>query len=169
MNFLFFAFLCRVCILLVFLRSLFFSVFVFCLFPFCPYLLFSAYLCFSLFFFVFSVFLCFSLFFFVFFHIFVSFYSFQEILVFSAHFQAVAVDCPSVFGYGETAKTRKKKREFRSDPVYTNSVRNFPSDAPFSRLRPNDPSSGLTNDTREDPITASHRPIAKKEFPPKIF
>ena len=56
-----------------------------------------------------------------------------------------------------------KKREFHSDPVYTNSVRNFPSDAPFSRLRPNDPSSGLTNDTREDPITASHRPIAKKK------
>ena len=61
-----------------------------------------------------------------------------------------------------------KKREFRSDPVYTNSVRNFPSDAPFSRLRPNDPSSGLTNDTREDPITESHRPIANKNSP-KIF
>ena len=49
----------------------------------------------------------FSLFFFVF-CIFVSFYSFQEIWVFSAHFQAAAVNCPSVFGYGETAKTRKK-------------------------------------------------------------
>ena len=67
----------------------------------------------------------------------------------------------------ETARTRKK-REIRSDPVYTNSVRNFPSDAPFSRLRPNDPSSGLTNDTREDPITESHRPIANQNSP-KIF
>ena len=52
--------------------------------------------------FVFSVFLCFFVF-----CIFVSLYSFQEIWVFSAHFQAAAVDCPSVFGYGETAKTRK--------------------------------------------------------------
>ena len=61
-----------------------------------------------------------------------------------------------------------KKRKFRSDPVYTNPVRNFPSDAPFSRLRPNDPSSRPTNDTREDPITASHGPIANKNCP-KIF
>ena len=112
----------------------------------------------------FFVFLLFS-FFFV--RIFVSFYSFQELLVFSAHFQAVAVDCPSVFGYGETAKACKNK-EFHSDPVYTNPVRYFPSDAPFSRLRPNDPSSGLTNDTREDPTTESHRPIAKKN-PRKYF
>ena len=37
-----------------------------------------------------------------------SFFSFQEVLVFSAHFQAIAVDCPSVFSYGETAKTCKK-------------------------------------------------------------
>ena len=61
-----------------------------------------------------------------------------------------------------------KKRKFRSDPVYTHPVRNFPSDAPFSRLRPNDPSSRLTNDTREDPITASHGPIANRNSP-KIF
>ena len=61
-----------------------------------------------------------------------------------------------------------KKRKFRSDPVYPNPVRNFPSDAPFSGLRPNDPSSRLTNDTREDPITASHGPIANKHSP-KIF
>ena len=53
---------------------------------------------------LFFVFLCFSLFFFVF----LCFYSSQKILVFSARFQAVAVDCPSVFGYGETAKTRRK-------------------------------------------------------------
>ena len=61
-----------------------------------------------------------------------------------------------------------KKRKFCSDSVYTNPVRNFPSDAPFSRLRPNDPSSRLTNDTRENPITASHGPIANKNSP-KIF
>ena len=79
----------------VFALSRFFLLFRFC-FLFFP---FSAYLRF----FFFSVFLCFS-----FFCIFVSFYSFQEIWVFSAHFQAAAVDCPSVFGYGETAKNRKK-------------------------------------------------------------
>ena len=144
--FLFFAFLCRVCILLVFLHS-FFSCLFFALFLF-PLIFFFVFLRLFLFF----VFLCF----------FVSFYSSQESLVFSAHFQAVAVDCLSVFGYGETAKT-PRKREFRSDPVYTNPVRNFPSDAPFARLRPNDPSSGLTNDMREDPITESHRPIAKNK------
>ena len=65
-------------------------------------------------------------------------------------------------------KKTAKKRVFRSDPVYTNPVRNFPSDALFSRLRPNDPSSGLTNDTREDPITESHRPITKTKSQ-KIF
>ena len=95
------------------------------------------------------------------------FYSFQKILVFSAHFQAVAADCPSVFQLRGNCKN-PKKRKFRSDPVYTNPVRNFPSDAPFSRLRPNDPSSRLTNDTREDLITASHGPIANKNSP-KIF
>ena len=58
-------------------------------------------------------------------------------LSYGRRFKFESVDCPSVFGYGETAKTRKKG-VFRSDLVYTNSVRNFPSDAPFSRLRPNE-------------------------------
>ena len=52
-----------------------------------------------------------------------SFSSFQENL---AHFQAVAVDCPSGFGHGENCKTLQR-REFASDPVYTNPVRNFPN------------------------------------------
>ena len=86
----FFLFLCSSCF------SLFF--FVFPLFS-------IVFHCFSLFFFVF---LCFSLFFSVLFPFFVSFYSCQKILVFSAHCQAVAVDCPAVFGYRETAKTRRK-------------------------------------------------------------
>ena len=136
---LFFAFLCRVCICLCFCALFFIIVFAFLLFPL---------------FFVFF-FLCFS-------HL--HFFLFQENLVSSAHFKAVTVDRPSAFGYGETAKT-PRKRKFCSDPVYTNPVRNFLSDAPCSRLRPNDPSSGLTNDTREDPITDSHRPIATKKFP----
>ena len=134
---------------LFFLNPVFFCVFSF--FRFSLLFFFFVFRCFSLFF---VVFLCFS-------------FSFQEISVFSAYFQAVAVDCPSVFGYGETAKTLQK-REFRSDPVYTNPGRNFPSDAPFSRLRPNDPSSGLTNDTREGPITESSRPITKT-YSPKIW
>ena len=37
----------------------------------------------------------------------------------------------------------------------------LPSDAPFSRLRPNDPSSGLTNDTREDPVADRNRTLTK--------
>ena len=53
--------------------------------------------------FYFSAFSLFPLFF-----VFLCFYSSEKILVFSAHFQAVAVNCPSVFGYGETAKTRRK-------------------------------------------------------------
>ena len=127
-----------------------------------------SYLHFACVFALFFVFVCvFRISFFPLFFVFLSFHTFLEILVFSARFQAVAVDYPSVFGYEETAKTRKK-REFRSDPIYTNPIRNFPSDAPFSRLRPNDPSFGLTNDMKEDPITESHRPIAKKHSP-KIF
>ena len=89
-----------------------FFVFVFCLFPFSAYLLRFFFFAFFVFFFVFLlfffVFLCFSLFFVVFLCFslfFFSLYSSQEILVFSAHFRAVDVDCLSVFGYGETAKT----------------------------------------------------------------
>ena len=43
-----------------------------------------------------------------------------------AHLQAVAVDGPSVFGHGENRK-KLQNREFRSDPVYTNPVGNFPN------------------------------------------
>ena len=43
-----------------------------------------------------------------FFFVFLFFTRLKRFLVFSAHFQAVAVDCPSVFGYGETAKTRRE-------------------------------------------------------------
>ena len=81
------------------------------------------------FFFVFVFRLClspcsfFSLFFFFAFFI---FSSFPENLVLSAHLQAVAVDGPSVFGHGENCK-ELQKGEFRSDPVYTNPVRSFPT------------------------------------------
>ena len=44
------------------------------------------------------------------FPIFVSFYSFREILVFSAHFQAVAVDCLSVFGLRGNCKNPPNKK-----------------------------------------------------------
>ena len=74
----------------------------------------------------FFVFLRFFRFFFVFFFfVFLRFSSFQENLVFSAHLQAVVVDGPPIIGYGENCK-KAQKREFRSDPVYTNPVRNFP-------------------------------------------
>ena len=139
-EFLFFAFLCRVCILLlVFLRSFFFIfVLFFRLFPF-------------------STFLWFSVFFFVF-------------LLVSKDFSVFCTFPGSCCRLSLSLRLRgncknPKKRKFRSDPIYTNPVRNFPSDAPFSRLRPNDPSPRLTNDTREDPITASHRPIANKNSP----
>ena len=91
-NFLSFAFLCRVCVLLVFLHFFFFC------FCFLPFFLFPLT-------FVLLVFLHCFLFFFVSLFLFIRLKRF----VFSAHFQAVAVDCPSVFGYGETAKTREKK------------------------------------------------------------
>ena len=120
----------------------FFFVFVFCLFSF--FRLSS--------FFFFLVFLCF----------FVSLFVSRDFSVFCTFRLSLSLRLRG------NCKNPKKKREFRSDPVYTNSVRNFPSDAPFSRLRPNDPSSGLTNDRREDPITANHRPIAHKNSP-KIF
>ena len=82
-----------------------FALFFFCSFLFLPFFLFP-YLRFFVFlhFFFFFVFLCF----------FVSFIRLKR--VFSAHFQAVAVDCPPVFGYGETAKTRKKKGNFAPTP-----------------------------------------------------
>ena len=110
----------------------------------------------SSFFFVFFAFLCFSLFLFV-----------------SEDFSVFCTFPGSCCRLSLSLRLRgncknPKKRKFRSDPAYTNPVRNFPSDAPFSRLRPNDPSSRLTNDTREDPITESHRPIANKNSP-KIF
>ena len=115
-NFHLFAILCRVCILLVFCALFLFVSFCFLLFifGFCRYC------------FVFPFFVAFF---------FVSFLSFQEILVFSQflHISRHAVDCPSVFGHGENCKNLQK-REFRSDPVYTNPVRNFPSHAPFSGL-----------------------------------
>ena len=142
MNFLFFAFLCRVCILLVLLRSFFFIVVLF----------------FHLF-----LFLRFSLFFFV----------FLCFLLVSKDFSVFCTFPGSCCRLSLSLRLRgncknPKKRKFRSEPVYTNPVRNFPSDAPFLRLRPNDPSTRLTNDTREDPITASHGPIAKN-IPQKYF
>ena len=126
--------------------------FVFCLFSFFP-LIFVSFPRFSLFFFVFCIF--------------VSFYSFQEIWVFSAHFQAAAVDCPSVFGYGKTAKTRKKK-EFRSDPVYTDSVRNFPSDAPFQDSDPMKKALGWPMIRERIPLRQATGPLQKK-IPQKYF
>ena len=55
---------------------------------------------------------------------FFSFFLVWETLVFSAHFSAVAVDCASVFCHRDNSK-KMQKREFRSDPVYTNPVKNF--------------------------------------------
>ena len=44
--------------------------------------------------------------------------------VFSAHFQAFATDCPSVFGHGENCK-KLQKRNFAPTPSTLNPVRNF--------------------------------------------
>ena len=158
--FFFFAFLCRVCILLVFLRSLVFFVVSVLFFAFCPFPL------------IFVFFFRFSLFFF--------FLCFLHLRFFLFVSRDLSVFCTFPGSYCRLSLSLRlrgncknpKKREFRSDPIYTNSVRNFPSDARFSRLRPNDPSSGLTNDTREDRndtredrITESHRPIANKNSP----
>ena len=137
--------------------------FAFCL---CFCALFCFFFVFAFFFFVLRFFV-FSLVFIWFLHFSSSLFWAQEILVFSAHFQVVAVDCPSSSATGKTAKKLQQK-EFRSDPVYTNPVGNFPSNAPFAKLRPNDPSYGLTNDTREDPTMESSRPMTKKN-PPKYF
>ena len=131
----------------MFLRSFFWFLF-FAFFPFSAYLR-------SLVSLHFFVFLCF----------FVSFYSSQEMLSVFCTFPGSCCRLSLSLRLRGNCKNPKKGREFRSDPIYTDSIRNFPSDAPFSRLRPNDPSSGLTNDTREDPITASHRPIAKTNSP----
>ena len=130
--------------------ALFLFIFVFRIFPF------SAFLGFSLFSLLFFVFLCFSLF------LFVS----EDFSVFCTFPSSCCRLSLSLRLWGNCKNP--KKRKFRSDPIYTNPVRNFPSDDPFSRLRPNDPSSRLTNDTREDLITESHRKIAKKHSP-KIF
>ena len=118
----FFAFLCRVCILLVFLRSLvFFGCFgfVFCLFSFFP-----------LIFVFFPVFRCFSLFFASSF-IFIRFKRFECFLHISRQLLSIV---PQSSATGKLQKPEKK--EFRSDPVYTDSVRNFPSDAPFQDSDP---------------------------------
>ena len=103
--------------------------------------------------------------------LFLCFYSFlfgaQEILVFHISGSCCRLSL-NLRPRGKLPKTCKK-RESRSDPVYTKPIRNFPSDAPFSKLRPNDPSCGLTNDTREDPITESSRPITKNNSPKNVW
>ena len=124
----------------------------------CVFALFLFRLCFSLqfsFSLFFFVFLCFSLFFFVFL-CFSLFYSSQKISVFSAHFQAVAVDRPS---------KKPEEKEISLRPHLDEPRQKLSERCSFSRLRPNDPSSRLTNDTREDPIMESHWPIAKTNSP----
>ena len=59
-------------------------------------------------------------------HFFSFLFASGEDSVFSANFQAVAVYCPSVFGHGENCK-KLEEGEFRSDPVYTDPVRNLPN------------------------------------------
>ena len=148
-NFLFFPFSVVFAFCLCFCGLSFSFLFCFRLFPF-P--LFFVFLCLSLFFFLFS-FLCFSL------SLFVS----KDCGVFCTFPGSCCRLSLSLRLRGNCKNP--KRRKFRSDPVYTNPVRNFPSGAPFSRLRPNDPSSRLTNDTRGDPFTESHRPIATKTSP----
>ena len=147
----FFAFLCRVCILLVFLRSLvFFGCFgfVFCLFSFFP-LIFVFFRCFSLFFA--SSFL------------FIRFKRFECFLHISRQLLSIV---PQSSATGKLQKPDKKGISLR--PRLYGLCQKLSKRRSFSRLRPNEESSGLTNDTREDPITASHRPTAKKNSP-KIF
>ena len=108
-NFLFFGvslsclhFACVLALSFFFFSFLFFAFFLFPLiFVFCL-LFFFVFLCFCFFFWYLRFFL---------------YNLFQEILVFSDYFQAVAVDCPSVFGYGGTAKPEKKKRGISLRPT----------------------------------------------------
>ena len=115
-------------------------------------------------FFPFSVYLCF---FFPFFFVFLCFLHLRFFLFVSRDLSVFCTFPGSCCRLSLSLRLRwncknPKEREFRSDPVCTNSVRNFPSDAPFSRLRPNDPSSGLTNDTREDSSRKATGPLQIK-------
>ena len=121
--FFFFAFLCRVCILLVFLRSLvFFWLFRFCVLP--VFLFCSLIFVFSPFFVVFLFFLHLRFF------LFVS----RDLSVFCT-FPGSCCRLSLSLRLRGNCKNPKTK-EFRSDPVYTDSVRNFPSDAPFQDSDP---------------------------------
>ena len=151
----FFAFLCGVCILLVFLRSLVFlvvSVLCFACFPF-----------FRLSSFLFPVFRCFSLFFASSF-LFIRFKRFECFLDISRQLLSIV---PQSSATGKLQKPEKKKG-ISLRPRLHGLCQKLSKRCSFSRLRPNEESSGLTNDTREDPIMESHRPIANKNSP-KIF
>ena len=152
-DFLIVAFLCRVCISLLFLRSFFFA-FSFFTFSFCFFVIFC-YLLFSSFFFAFRTFLRF--FFFV-----------------SRDLSVFCTFPGSCCRLSLSLRPRKKKLQKPAKkgislrPRLHQPRQKLSERCSFSRLRPNDPSSGLTNDTREDPITESSRPITKKG-PKKYF
>ena len=135
----------------VFVLSRFFGCFgfVFCLFPF--FRLSSCFSRFSLFFFVFA-----SSF------LFIRFKRFECFLHISRQLLSIV---PQSSATGNCKNPKKKGISLRPRLHGLCLIRNIPSDAPFSRLRPNEESSGLTNDTKEDPITESHRPIANRNSP----
>ena len=83
--------------------------------------------------------------------------------MFSTHFQAVAVDCPSVF-HCENCK-KLPKREFRSDPVYTSPVRNFPNDGASVQQNLPPPRLGEAKVPRKTPLLRSKLAIAFKTLP----
>ena len=61
-----------------------------------------------------------------------------------------------------------KKKEFRSDPVYTDSVRNFPSDAPFQDSDPMKKALGWPMIRERIPLRQATGPLQKK-IPKKYF
>ena len=139
----------------VFALSRFFWLFRFCVLPvFLFPLIFVFFPRFSLFFFVFCIF--------------VSFYSFQEIWVFSAHFQAAAVDCPSVFGYGKTAKTRKKKKGTSLRPRLHQLSETFQAMLLFQDSDPMTQALGWPMIRERIPLRQATGPLQKK-IPQKYF
>ena len=109
--------------------------------------------------FFFPVFRCFSLFFASSF-LFIRFKRFECFLHISRQLLSIV---PQSSAKGKLQKPEKKGISLR--PRLYGLCQKLSKRRSFSRLRPNEESSGLTNDTREDPITASHRPTAKKKFP----
>ena len=152
MNLLFFAFLCRICMLLVFLRSLVcFLLFRFCFLPFSFFPLIFFFFRFSLF----SLFFASSF-------LFIRFKRFECFLHISRQLLSIV---PQSSATGKLQK-HEKRGYFAPTSSTPTLSETFQAMLLFQDSDPmNDPSSGLTNDTREDPITESHRPIAKNNSP----